>query len=295
MTRPALAGRRLVLAAAVLAVAAGVTAGAVALTADGPAPPGQAGEPPRGDLLLGPVVQPVAVQYALDPPSAGDGLRRLADGISAAPYDGKSGRYTYIHTVGWNAVIDAEPGGDSQVIYPQDKQRWYLADGSGRITVTPLAPVYPNERSRQYWQRHEADPTPGVQHDDLPAGKAGPRQPLSTGADRLAKRLSMGADPQSVFLAVRDVYSYYAVPQEARARILHILADVPGVSWRGTVTDRAGRPGQAVSVDTATTRELLIFDPETGALLAWEQVERPTETVAGATVIVGYDRTDRLG
>jgi hypothetical protein len=307
---PARAGRRLVLAAAALAVAAGATAGAYSLTRHDPAPPGQAADPTVAtsqatELNLGPVVRPAAMQYAKNPPAAGDRLRALADGISAAPYESASGRYTYIHTVGWNAVFDDAPGGTAQVIRPQDKQLWYAADASGRIRTTPLPAVYPNEQSRQYWQQHTAAPTPGATRtagprvDDLPAGMAGPTKPLPTDPARLAPMLDVDTvaqhGTQGVFLAVRNLCSFYAMPQQTRAQVLRILADQPGISWRGTVTDRAGRAGVAISVDGATTQEILIFDPHTGTLLAWDEVERPTDTVAGATLILGYDRTDQLG
>jgi hypothetical protein len=127
---------------------------------------------------------------------------------------------------------------------------------------------------------------------------AGPTQPPPTDPARLAKTLGIGTEAQhgmqSIFLAVRDLYSIYAVPQQTRAQVLRILADLPGISWRGAVTDRAGRAGVAISVDTATTREILIFDPKTGALLAWDEVERSNDTVAGATLFLRYDHTDQL-
>ncbi|BCB82975.1 CU044_5270 family protein [Phytohabitans suffuscus] len=296
------ARRRLVVATAAVLIAAGTAAGTVgafSVTRD-PAPSIQATE-----LSLGPVVRPAAMQYARNPQAAGDRLRALAEGVSPAPHDNTTGRYTYIHTVSWNAVFDDNPDGTARVIHPQDKHLWYAPDASGRIKVIPLPAVYPNEQSRRYWQQRATAPprsatgTPDVWVHDLPAGMAGPTRPLSADPAELAKVLGVDTVGQrgaaAVFFAVRDLYSVYAPPRQSRAQVLRILADLPGVSWRGTVTDRAGRAGVAISVDTATTQQILILDPKTGALLAWDEVERPTDTVAGATLFLGYGHTDHLG
>lgn len=110
------------------------------------------------------------------------------------------------------------------------------------------------------------------------------------GVDQIAQR---GAG--TVFGAVRDVYATQLVPRQTRAAILRILADIDGVSWRGTTKDRAGRDGVAISVAGAGAEQLLIFDAGTGALLAWDEVQRPVDTVAGATLILDRGRTDTLG
>ncbi|MER7004877.1 CU044_5270 family protein [Dactylosporangium sp. NPDC000555] len=301
--------RRLLLIAAAATVAA-AAGSAYTWKRNSPGPHEQAGtdtsdthqDRPQPGLRLGPVVQPVALQYTTNPPAASERLRELADRVAPAPYDTTSGRYTYIHTVGWNAVFDDTPDGNTQVIRPDDKQIWYMANGSGRIKTTPLAPVYPNEASRRYWERRlGSTATPGAANVyvlDLPAG-IGPRQPLPTDSADLAKRLGVDAvgqhGAQVVFSAVRDLYSMHVVPQQTRAQILRALATVSGIAWRGSVTDRADRTGMAISIDTKTLQQILIFDPLTGALLAYDEVERPNDTVAGAKLFLGADHTDHLG
>jgi hypothetical protein len=284
--------RRILVPVAAGLVAAGlVGAGIVAAT----------GRPPRDGRpdatakvpALGPVVRPVAFEFRQGAPPAGDRLRALAAQLTAAPYDTTSGRYTHIHTIDWNAVFDDAPGGNAQRIQPVDKHRWYAADGSGRIRTENLAAVYPNEQSYRYYQRDPAEnptATPGPRDDDLPAGLAGPAQPLTSDPAELARRLA-----DHPFWTVRDIYSVYAVPLATRAELLRILATTPGVVWRGETTDRLGRRGVAVSVEAATTEEVLVFDPTTGVLLAWDEVEHPTDTVAGAFLYLSYEHTDRLG
>ena len=61
-----------------------------------------------------------------------------------------------------------------------------------------------------------------------------------------------------------------------RAAALYALADVEGIRWRGETTDRAGRPGVAISVDSASgpggsVRDVLVYDLA-GELLSHEQI-----------------------
>jgi hypothetical protein len=51
----------------------------------------------------------------------------------------------------------------------------------------------------------------------------------------------------------------------------------------------------AVNLDNGETEDVLIFDPRTGEMLAWDEVEWPTDTVAGATLVLGCEHTDQLG
>jgi hypothetical protein len=78
---------------------------------------------------------------------------------------------------------------------------------------------------------------------------------------------------QALLRATADVYGWHHPARQVRVAILSILRD-SAVQWRGASTDRAGRHGVAVSVDSnrATTRDVLIIDPESGWPLAYEQV-----------------------
>jgi hypothetical protein len=293
--------RILVPVAAGVAAAGLVATGLVATSLVGGRPSGGSGatgspaasRPAEATVTLGPVVRPVAFQFAKQPPAAGDRLRALAAQLGPSRCDTTSGKYTFIRTIGWNAVFDDSPDGKSQRIVPSDKRLWYAADGSGRIRSIDLPAVYPNEESRRYWERHPvgSTTTPRADVDDLPAGQAGPSKPLPTDPAELAKRIDTG-DP---FRSVHDLSGFYAVPLAARAELLRILANTPGVVWRGETTDRAGRTGVAISVDTPEAQQVLIFDPRTGELLAWDEVERPTDTVAGSTLIMSCEHTDQLG
>jgi hypothetical protein len=235
----------------------------------------------------------LAFQISSQPSAAGDQLRALAAQLAPSRCDTTTGKYTYIHTIGWNAVFDDSPDGKSQRIVPSDDRRWFAADGSGRTSSTHLPTVYPNDESHRYWQNHpvQTTGTPGPFVYDWPAGRAGPTKPPPSDPAALAKRIGT----RLPFASVRDVSSYYAVPLATRAELLRVLANTPGVVWRGETTDRAGRKGVAVSLDTGEAEHVLIFDSRTGEMLAWEEVERPADTVAGSLLVIGCEHTDQLG
>lgn len=250
------------------------------------------GGPP---LTLGPVIQPVAFQIDQRPPAAGDELRALAAQLAPGRCDITTGKYTLLRTVGWNAVFDDLPGGKAQRIIPSERREWSAPDGSARIRTKILPTVYPNEESYQYFQKNPVEPTatrtPAAGIDDLPANPDRAKPPLPTDPAEIAKRI----DGKNPFRTVGDWSSDYAVPLATRAELLRILAKTPGVVWRGESTDRVGRKGVAVSLDLGETQDVLIFDPRTGEMLARDEVERPTDTVAGATLVLGCEHTDQLG
>jgi hypothetical protein len=90
------------------------------------------------------------------------------------------------------------------------------------------------------------------------------------------------------------LFQDYLVPRETRAIILQILAETPGLVWRGAVTDRAGRAGVAVSGDQANEQAVLIFDPCSGVLLAQEYIQQARRP-RGYTLVLEADRTDHAG
>lgn len=84
------------------------------------------------------------------------------------------------------------------------------------------------------------------------------------------------------------------VPPRAESAILRVLARSPGLIDSGEVTDRAGRRGVAVSLDSAytglPTRYTLIFDPGTGGLLGEEEslLGNPGRLGVGPTAVIAY-------
>jgi hypothetical protein len=98
--------------------------------------------------------------------------------------------------------------------------------------------------------------------------------------------------PKSAVRAVADLYRTTEVDWGVRVAALRFLARTDGVLLRGTVTDRLGRQGLAVSVDSDNggTRDLLVFDQRTGLLLAYESMflRRPERLPVRVPAVFAY-------
>ena len=93
---------------------------------------------------------------------------------------------------------------------------------------------------------------------------------LSASAPVLARLLATGSRsggwaPGWEFVDLARLTQSRPVPGAAQAVLLRILSAIPGVVNQGTTTDRAGRIGAAVSLDSSYSGEpityTLIFDP----------------------------------
>jgi hypothetical protein len=286
--------RRLVLVGAVAAIAAGATA-TIVVWRDGPATTTGA----RGQAALGPVLVPLAYQYETDPPPAGDHLRALAGQVAATSYDTHPGRYAYHDYKTWGATVMTSAEG-YEINYVEERRVWIASDGSGRVRSTQLAPEFPDVASRDYWQHNPGElgpKTPARPYDDLPAGMAGPGQPLTSDRAALSEGLSVDQGAGATAKRVMDKYMAYIVPRPARVQILDILADLPGFVWRGQVTDRAGRAGVAISADDPENdvQMILIFNPRTGELYAQEMIMLRERRVAEYALFLSYAYADQLG
>ncbi|WP_125807974.1 hypothetical protein [Actinoplanes sp. ATCC 53533] len=186
--------------------------------------------------------------------------------MTSGPADpARCGRYDYVHVRGWTA--DGTIGPDGQAtnqITVSDDRRWAGDDGSARVVSIrredPAAP--PATSSNTY--------PPG----QLPTPLAGP---LDTDPGTLATTINTvyprSKGGQSGIRAAAEIYTWHLPSRDQRAAIVKILAD-RHLIWRGTAVDRQGRPGVAVSADSdrGTIRDLLILDPHSGAVLAYEQL-----------------------
>ncbi|MBM0232193.1 CU044_5270 family protein [Micromonospora sp. STR1_7] len=285
--------RRLVLTAGTLAVAAGAVA--VFQPIDGV-------NPETGDLheaAQGSVLVPVAYQFGSDAPAAGPHLRALAGKLVDAEYDNRGGRYMYHHTKLWGDPVMTSDDGRFHVAFADETRTWRAADGTGNQTSVQLEPQYPDQESRDYWRRNlRKGPVVG----GTPAPATIPLPPVELTpprADRsqLRELLKTGYGAGAVSKEVSRIYGDFVVPRRTRGEILRVLADVPGFRWRGQVTDRVGRKGVAVTFDDREhdAQSLLIFDPQTGGLLAHEQLTLAPVRMSSYQVILDTAWTDRLG
>jgi hypothetical protein len=70
--------------------------------------------------------------------------------------------------------------------------------------------------------------------------------------------------------AVQVLLDHWTLGARESATVAAMLADAEGLKPVGQVTDRLGRRGQAYVYDRSATRQMLIMDPTTGAVLGLE-------------------------
>ncbi|MDG4756177.1 MULTISPECIES: hypothetical protein [Micromonospora] len=238
----------------------------------GTAAPGQDAAPPAAQQ---PAITPSTAATAAGL-TAQQRLDLLASTISATPADTTDGLpYTYLHLQQWARATNT--------IVRTDVRRWrHDADGSGREIIRRA----PDLRGVDH------EPTPEERHDlsraaqqslQYRVGQLHPYLPGGVPADpgELTKLL---APPQ---LADEPAYprmlasgfvglatSHHLDPQQ-RATTLRVLATVPHITYRGTTTDLAGRPGLSFQVVADGSTSTLVIDPASGELLAAkERIDR---------------------
>jgi hypothetical protein len=261
--------RRLVLAGATLVVVAATVTAAGLLRAD-------------PDPVY--ATTPVQLRYErqANAPAAGDLLRDLATAAERSTTRG-SGDYGYIHTKDWLLANPNLADREQELsVDPSEKQLWYAADGSARIVITrrdsPNGP--PTE--------HDAVLAPG-RHKGYVCWADGSTPPPTCPVDRLLDSAVLrdvllisdryqGVNQtgrQSPLSATAHLSHNLVLPPAVRAQLWRVLADLPGISYTGRVTDRAGRSGEAFSLDfdaeTGPVRDTLIIDPANGELLGYER------------------------
>jgi hypothetical protein len=245
--------------------------GAGLLTAGGKADGTPAGgSPPPMALASAPAgtPMPLALPAAADPPAARPHLAALAKAAARAPGEAGEGDYTYVHVQTWAA-------GRSRGARPiaRDERLWWAADRSGRAETTALSQPPPvpaaAETSTSDTTITTYEPGKVSVMVDAPSTQA----PLL--AFQLADRHPLSEGPRGMLRAVADICRTHHLDPAQRAAALQVLADTEGVDYRGTVVDRSGRSGVAISVDSdgGSTRDVAVFDPGAGRLLSYERVE----------------------
>ncbi len=287
--RQARPGRRLVLAGAALAVIAVVAAVTV----------GQVGTHRRQSAVDstwgdGVVVVPIAYQNTDPPPPAAEELRALAARLTDAPYDVQTGPFRYHQIKDWGDPLMASPEGFT-MSFVVDQETWEFTDNSIWSRLTQLAPQFPDEASRDYWVHHGGpwSAKPPVDTTFPPIGEAA----LPTDRAALVTFMNVRYGVVDALKQVDTIYRRYVPTKATRAMVLDILADLPGLGWRGEVTDRNGRAGLAVTYDDGAHDEqwLLVFDPHTGVLLAKELVLLKSDRVDVYSLFLATGRTTQPG
>ncbi|MCX2185004.1 CU044_5270 family protein [Streptomyces sp. SKN60] len=225
---------------------------------------------------------PELLTYVQDAPAqdAAKLLERLADTAARQPDTTVSGT-EHFKNRGWYLNTSVGERTVSAVV-PTESELWVNPDGSVHSTRRAGAPEFPSKEARTYWKEQGGWPTgpskPEV--NDVPAGSWAREGRPPTDAKALKTWLKQGHPeengPAVTLMAITDLLHERVLSAPERAAVLRVLADVPGITYQGTTTDRAGRTGKAFSLDSdhggLPTRQTLIVDPASGRILDDEEV-----------------------
>lgn len=208
--------------------------------------------------------------------SATDVLKGIADQVGQLPDDRPTSWKTE-HFVwdSWSLSTRVENIQVTSAVIPEHRETWQKPDGSTRWKTRTLPPTFQNSEQRQVWEDAGAlgrspQTTSGSSGassvTEPPATEKGMRKWLANGQD-------MG--PGLLYEVVSERFQDHVFSPAQRAALLRVLADTTGVVYAGTVKDRAGRTGEAFSLTDRfgglPNKRTLIFDPQTGNLLADEE------------------------
>ncbi|MFJ9446316.1 CU044_5270 family protein [Kitasatospora sp. NPDC101235] len=226
---------------------------------------------------------PKLLTYVQDSPSqdAAKILGQIADTAARQPDTSVSGT-EHFKRRDWSLSAVMGAGQTASAIVATESEGWVDPDGSAHSTSRAEAPEFPNEEARQYWKDHGWPTEAGkLEVNDEPAGSRArmwdDRPP--TDPKVLKTWLEQGHPvengPAETLAAITDLLRERVLSAPERAAVLRVLADVPGLAYQGTTTDRAGRTGKAFSLDGdhggLPKRHTLIVDPVTGRIIGDEE------------------------
>lgn len=200
-------------------------------------------------------------------------LKTLAERAEAAA-DGSPGLRKGTHVQSWSlGMSDSEP----PVTLPEERVVRWRADGSHTELVVATDPRHPGRpvvsgdgkvvddghvlSSRTYPPSWSDAPPLSPPPDDATRLRAYLREATYTRTE-----LSTG----ELLDAVQVLLDTWTLGDRESAALARLLADAEGLRPVGQVTDRLGRRGQAYVHDRSGTRQMLITDPGTGAVLGLE-------------------------
>jgi hypothetical protein len=190
-------------------------------------------------------------------------------------------------TVGWrewalSTRIDGEQV--TSAVVPLQVSLTREADGSAELVRRTSEPEFPDQASRERWVdagRPAARPVTVAHQRWGPGGFSPEAARLPDDPARLLPALSQGhpiaeLGDAEVLVAIADAYRSTLLSPAQQAALFAFAAGRPGLEALGNVTDRAGRRGYALSVESdysgLPTRYTAIFDPVSGRLLDVEQI-----------------------
>ncbi|WP_405972806.1 hypothetical protein OG496_27590 [Streptomyces sp. NBC_00988] len=180
--------------------------------------------------------------------------RRTTDSQPSSPSPA-GGR---IHWKSWSLFTREDTGGDAEsTLVPQDYVVTVHADGTGteQQTTRGQSETHPLGRSR--------------------LGGTVPGDPGEFRAWLQSRSNVSLSDPMGAAQAAGDLLQRQVLGPQQRAALLHVIGQLPSLTFEGDAVDRAGRHGEAFSATSAgsglPTRYTFIVDPVSGQVLGVEE------------------------
>lgn len=192
-------------------------------------------------------------------------LELVAQRTVALPDDTGGGRYAKTVNDNWALWTRIDGKQVTSEVVPQTNTNWVAADGSGQRLSSRSGPGDDSERTDVTLDIGEFAfmwPLGSLSDDDdTLAGQLEQAHPVSNG-------------PAERLVAITDAVREQPLTPAVRAAVLRYLARTPGLVLDGIVSDRAGRRGVAMHVDTTMSglpeRRTVIIDPANGQILGTE-------------------------
>lgn len=276
-------------------LAAGVAA-AVLLAVGVVLVPGQLGDPPAV------AAAPPMLAYPIDPESlaagegapAADELTGLADTAAARVDPEPAGTVQHTLSQSWLLSVEVDDDSTTMAVEPTIGETWTAEDGSATF-VQWRGPGLAPSGELVFDQTVDTAPD-NAAVDVLPAGTFDAQQaarlsrdPVQLRAELLRGLSTLGCDlPDSpntavcLYLAITDLADRLVLPADLDAALWQVLADEPGITLAGTVTDRLGEGAVALAFpaadwDSDPLVRVLLIDPSTGSIAGREEVTLSSE------------------
>ena len=244
---------------------------------------------------------PVPLAYTDGGGDAAGLLTDIAARAAGAPEPARTGTDQHLITQSWNLFTQIDGEQVRTAVVPVRTESWRSPIDAGRVDVRYGEPEFPTGSSRLSWRLQGSpggEASPRTEH--FAAGKFPTMWPGSSPtASDMTSFLAIGHPARNgaaeTLIAVTDLARERVLTPELRAAALRAIAELPGLTYDGRVTDRAGRSGEAFSLVSGhtglPTRHTLIVDPGTGALLGYEAM---LTTTAGKLdvrlpAVISYD------
>ena len=205
---------------------------------------------------------PLTVAHTPSSDGAAEHLLQIASRTQALPDDTGSGDVAEVTIKSWDLFTRIDDVQVTSEVVPARTTTRTTSDGQVSTDRRFLVGGYGSEQFSD--QTDLAYPLRGLSSDDATLSRQlGIGQPSSNGT-------------AGQFDSIVQAYRQMPLEPKVRAAVLRHLATLPDVKSVGAVTDRAGRPGVGLTVDSSysglPTRYMLIIDANDGKVLSYEEM-----------------------